>query len=118
MLQINGAVRTFILWFTLFLAWSTYVLWHYGADIVKFIFSNSNLFAFDLAMRSVQSTLMPSGVVTFLVVLLVMTAGAVLSTLTLMCCSLLYGLSSSVLMAGNWLLRRAGLVRTPESTSL
>lgn len=90
MLTLNGAVRTFIIWLTLCFAWSAIVLWQFGPDIVKTIMSHSHLFAWDLATRMVQGDMMPPGVITLLLVLLVLTAGCVLSGLTLACWNLFF----------------------------
>ncbi|WP_243207493.1 MULTISPECIES: hypothetical protein [unclassified Pantoea] len=85
MLTLSGAARTFIVWLTLFFAWSAIVLWQFGPDIVKTIMSHSQLFAWDLTTRMVQGDMMPPGIITLLLVLLVLTAGCVLSALTLAC---------------------------------
>ena len=58
-------------------------LWHCGADIARFIMSDSNLFVYDLAMRTLQGDMMPPGVITALLVLSVLAAGSLLATVTL-----------------------------------
>ncbi|WP_261643064.1 hypothetical protein [Erwinia mallotivora] len=112
MFTFNGAARTLILWFTLFFTWSACLLWQYGSDIVKVIMSDSHLFAYDLALRMTQNDLMPPGVITALVVLIVLSAGAVLSALTLACWNLFFVVCGIPLMAGYWFLRRTGLINT------
>ncbi|MGE9553661.1 hypothetical protein ACQPT2_21290 [Erwinia amylovora] len=118
MLTLNGAARTLILWFTLFFTWSACLLWQYGPDIVKVIMSDSHLFAYDLALRTAQHDLMPPGVITALLVLIVLSAGAVLSALTLACWNLFFLACGIPLMAGYWLFRRTGLINTPSSVTL
>ena len=118
MLTLNGAARTFVVWLILCFAWSAIVLWQSGPDIVKTIMSYSQLFTWDLATRMVQGDMMPPGVITLLLVLLVMTAGCVLSGLTLACWNLFIFACAIPVMAGIWLLRRAGLIRTPTSVTL
>lgn len=106
MLTFTGAARTLIVWFTLFFAWSALVLWQFGPDIVKTIMTESHLFAFDLATRTMQGDMMPPGIITALLVLLVLTAGGVLSALTIVCWNLLCFICGLPLMAGVWLQRR------------
>ncbi len=118
MLTLNGAVRTIILWFSLFFAWSAYLLWQYGPEIVKVIMSDSHLFAYDLGLRMMQHDLMPPGVITVLLVLIVLSAGGVLAALTLACWNLLFFTCGIPLLAGHWLLRRSGFIRTPSSRIL
>ncbi|WP_397324825.1 hypothetical protein [Pantoea agglomerans] len=118
MLTLSGAARTFIIWLALFFAWSAVVLWQFGPDIVKNIMSHSHLFARDLAIRTVQGDMMPPGVITLLLVLLVLTASCVLSALTLACWNLLIFTCAIPVMAGVWLLRRTGLIRIPASVTL
>ncbi|TQC69981.1 hypothetical protein [Pantoea dispersa] len=118
MLTFNGAARTLIVWTTLFFAWSALVLWQFGPDIVKTIMTESNLFAFDLATRTMQGNMMPPGVITALLVLLVLTAGSVLSALTLACWNLLFFACGLPLMAGHWLQRRTGHNHTPALRTL
>ncbi|MGC0796151.1 hypothetical protein WKH63_21615 [Pantoea agglomerans] len=118
MLTLNGAARTFVIWLTLCFAWSAIVLWQFGPDIVKTIMSHSHLFAWDLATRMVQGDMMPPGVITLLLVLLVMTAGCVLSALTLACWNLIIFTCAIPVGASVWLLRRAGLIRPPASVTL
>lgn len=88
MLQNPGAVRTLIAWFTLFFAWSASVLWFQGVALMKFMMSNSSLFAYDFALRS-TGTLLPDGIPLMLLALLVLASGAVLSTGSLVAVSLL-----------------------------
>lgn len=118
MLTLSCAARTFIIWLTLFFAWSAIVLLQFGPDIVKTIMSHSHLFAWDLATRMVQGDMMPPGIITLLLVLLVLTAGCVLSALTLACWNLFIFTCPIPVMAGVWLLRRTGLIRTPASVTL
>ncbi|WP_336749835.1 hypothetical protein [Pantoea vagans] len=118
MLPLNGAARTFVIWLTLCFAWSAIVLWQFGPDIVKTIMSHSQLFAWDLATRMVQGDMMPPGVITLLLFLLVMTAGCVLSALTLVCWNLAIFACWIPVISGFWLLRRTGLIRTPASVTL
>ena len=118
MLTFTGAARTLIVWFTLFFAWSAVVLWQFGPDIVRTIMTESHLFAFDLASRMVQNDMVPPGIITALLILLVLTAGGVLSSLTMVCWNLLCFTCGLPLMAGVWLLRRTGLIRTPASVTL
>ncbi|MDF7662751.1 hypothetical protein PUG81_27660 [Erwiniaceae bacterium L1_54_6] len=87
MLQNHGAVRTLIAWFTLFFAWSASVLWFHGVMLMKFMMSNSSLFAYDLALRSTGS-LLPDGI-PLLLTFMVLAAGAVLATGSLAAVSLL-----------------------------
>lgn len=82
MLQINGAVRTLIAWFTLFFVWSAYVLWFHGINLMKFTMSSSSLFAYDLSLNTAQN-LPQSGVLVIVLTLLVLAAGAVLASTTL-----------------------------------
>jgi len=82
MLQINGAVRTLIAWFTLFFVWSAFVLWFHGITLIKFIMSTSSLFTYDLAIHSAEN-LPQSGVPVLLLTLTVLAAGAVLASTTL-----------------------------------
>ncbi|MBP2200600.1 hypothetical protein [Pantoea cypripedii] len=88
MLQNHGAVRTLIAWFTLFFAWSASVLWFHGVMLMKFMMSNSSLFAYDLALRS-TGTLLPDGIPLLLLTFMVLAAGAVLATGSLAAVSLL-----------------------------
>lgn len=118
MLPLNGAARTFVIWLTLCFAWGAIVLWQFGPDIVKTIMSHSHLFVWDLATRMAQGGMMPSGIITLLLFLLVMTAGCVLSALTLVCWNLFVFTCAIPVMASVWLLRRAGLIRTPASITL
>lgn len=118
MLTLSGAARTFIIWLTLFFAWSAIVLLQFGPDIVKTIMSHSHLFAWDLATRMVQGDMMPPGIITLLLVLLVLTAGCVLSALTLACWNLFIFTCAIPVMAGVWQLSRTGLIRTPASVTL
>ncbi|MGC0946829.1 hypothetical protein WKH55_20520 [Pantoea agglomerans] len=118
MLTLSGAARTFIVWLTLFFAWSAIVLWQFGPDIVKTIMSHSQLFAWDLTTRMVQGDMMPPGIITLLLFLLVLTAGCVMSALTLACWNLAIFTCGIPVIAGFWLLRRTGLIRTPASVTL
>lgn len=118
MLTFHGAVRTFILWFTLFFAWSAYLLWQYGPDIVKVIMSESHLFAYDLTLRMTQHDLIPPGIITVLLVLTVAAAGGVLAALTLACWNLLFFACGAPLLAGHWLLRRMRSISPPPSGNL
>ncbi|NIF03496.1 hypothetical protein F3J38_26195 [Pantoea sp. Acro-805] len=111
MLTFSGAARTLIVWFTLFFAWSAVVLWQFGPDIVKTIMTESHLFAFDLASRMVQSDMVPPGIITALLVLMVLAAGGVLSALTIVCWNLLCFICCLPLMAGVWLQRCKVLTR-------
>lgn len=118
MLTLSGAARTFIIWLTLFFAWSALVLWQFGPDIVRTLMAHSQLYAYDLATRTMQAGMMPPGIITALLVLLVLTAGCVLSALTLACWNLVIFACCLPVMAGLWLLRRAGLIRTPAPGTL
>ncbi|KAA8669035.1 hypothetical protein [Pantoea dispersa] len=118
MLTFNGAARTLIVWTTLFFAWSALVLWQFGPDIVRTLMTHSQLYAYDLATRTMQGNMMPPGVITALLVLLVLTAGGVLSALTLACWNLLFLACGLPLMAGHWLMRRTGHNRTPALRTL
>lgn len=118
MLTFSGAARTLIVWFTLFFAWSAVVLWQFGPDIVRTLMTHSQLYTYDLATRTMQGDMMPPGVITALLVLLVLTAGSVLSALTLACWNLLFFACGLPLMAGHWLLRRTGHNRTPALRTL
>lgn len=115
MLTFNGAARTLIVWITLFFAWSALVLWHFGPDIVKTLMAHSQLYPYDLATRMTQGDMMPPGVITALLVLVVLTAGCVLSSLTLACWNLVIFACCMPVMAGLWLLRRTGLIRIPAA---
>ena len=106
MLTFSGAARTLIVWFTLFFAWSAVVLWQFGPDIVRTLMTHSQLYTYDLATRMMQGDMMPPGVITALLVLLVLTAGGVLSSLTMVCWNLLCFICGLPLMAGVWLQRR------------
>lgn len=88
MLQINGAVRTLIAWFTLFFVWSAYVLWFHGVALMKFIMSTSSLFIYDLSIHT-QGNLPQSGVPFLLLTLIVLAAGATLASATLFIASVL-----------------------------
>ncbi|PQK95188.1 hypothetical protein CG435_22165 [Pantoea ananatis] len=120
MLQFKGAVRTAITWFTLFLFWSAFILWRYGMQLHHYIASHSNLFAYELAVRTLQSDMMPQGMSPFLTALLTLTAGAVLSVLTLLGWNLILFACCRCLpvMAGEWLLRRTGLIRAEAKASV
>lgn len=83
MLTFNGAARTLIVWLTLFCVFSAGVLLQYGTLLVKFLMSHSSFYAWDLAMRMTQGDMMPAGVITALLVLIVLAAGSVLATATL-----------------------------------
>jgi len=82
MLQINGAVRTQIAWFTLFFIWSAYVLWFHGIALMKFIMSTSSLFIYDLSLHT-PGNLFQSGVPVLQLTLIVLAAGAALASATL-----------------------------------
>lgn len=88
MLQINGAVRTLIAWFTLFFVWSAFVLWFHGITLTKFIMSTSSLFTYDLAIHTAEN-LPQSGVPALLLTLTVLAAGAVLASTTLVIASVI-----------------------------
>ncbi len=118
MLTFTGAARTLIVWFTLFFAWSAVVLWQFGPDIVKTIMTESHLFAFDLASRMVQNDMVPPGIITALLILLVLTAGGVLSSLTIVFWNLLCFTCGLPLMAGVWLQRRKFLSRPAVTGTL
>ncbi|KHE00971.1 hypothetical protein NL54_13110 [Pantoea stewartii] len=111
MLQFNGAPRTLITWFTFFLAWSALVLCQFGQPVIQYIMSHSDFFAYDLAMRSTQNGLTPQGMIPFLMALLTLTAGAVLSVLTLLCWNVLFAVCGIPALAVCWLLKRAGFIR-------
>ncbi|PWK94329.1 hypothetical protein C7431_11166 [Pantoea allii] len=111
MLQFNGAVRTAITWFTLFLSWSAFLLWRYGMQLHQFITSHSNLFTYELAVRTLQSDMMPQGIIPFLMALLTLTAGAVLSVLTLLCWNIGFFACARSVLAGERLMKRTGLIR-------
>ncbi|WP_210510685.1 hypothetical protein [Pantoea ananatis] len=111
MLQFKGAVRTAITWFTLFLFWSAFILWRYGMQLHHYIASHSNLFAYELAVRTLQSDMMPQGMIPFLMALLTLTAGAVLSVLTLLCWNIGFFACTRSVLAGERLLKRTGLIR-------
>ncbi|MFL6615358.1 hypothetical protein SB912_19130 [Pantoea sp. SIMBA_072] len=83
MLTSNGAARTLIAWFTLFLVYSACVLLHYGTPLVKLLMTQSSFYAWDLAMRTTQGDMMPAGVITALLVLSVLAAGSLLATASL-----------------------------------
>lgn len=110
MLQFNGAPRTLITWFTFFLAWSALVLCQFGQPMIQYIMSHSDFFAYDLAMRSTQNGLTPQGMIPLLMTLMTLTAGAVLSVLTLLSWNLILFACCLPVMAGEWLLRRTGLI--------
>lgn len=111
MLQLSGVVRTAVTWFTLFLAWSALVLCQYGQPMIQFIMTHSDFFTYDLAMRSTQNGLMSEGMIAFLMALLTLTAGAVLSVLTLLCWNIFFAACGLPVLAGCWLLKRTGFIR-------
>lgn len=82
MLQINGAVRTLIAWFTLFFLWSAFVLWFHGITLMKFIMSTSSLFTYERAIHT-AGNLFEGGTPILLLTLTVLAAGAVLASTTL-----------------------------------
>lgn len=88
MLHKHAAVRTLIAWFTLFLAWSALVLWFQGMALMQFIMRHSNLFAYDFALHS-TAHLFPAGVPLMLLTFLVLTAGAMMASVTVMVVSLI-----------------------------
>lgn len=118
MLQFNGVLRTAVTWFTLFLAWSALILWHFGMQLHQYIMSDSTLFTYELAVRTAQSDMMPQGMIPFLMALLTLTAGAVLSVLTLLSWNLILFSCCLPVMAGEWLLRRTGLIRSEATASV
>jgi len=111
MLQFNGAPRTLITWFAFFLAWSAFVLCQFGQPMIQYIMSHSDFFAYDVAMRSTQDGLTPQGMIPFLMALLTLTAGAVLSVLTLLCWNVLFAVCGIPALAVCWLLKRIGFIR-------
>lgn len=106
MLQLHGAVRTLIVWFTLLLTWSAYVMWCYGTPVLKYILSESGLFAFYNALSTVTTGLMPPGLITVLLLLIVLAIGGVLSTLTLVAWSLFVDACAVSLRVVQWLRER------------
>lgn len=118
MLQLHGAVRTLIVWFTLLLTWSAYVMWCYGTDILKYILSESGLFAFYNALSTATPALMPPGLITVLLLLMVLAIGGMLSTLTLVGWSLFVNACSVPFMAMQWLRGRSGHARASADAAL
>lgn len=89
MLQSTGAARTVLSWLTLFFTWSAFLLWQHGGTLMQVIMTQSNLFAYDLARRMAGDGMMPPGVITVLVILLVLAGGSLLASASLLAVSLL-----------------------------
>ncbi|MEJ1268983.1 hypothetical protein WDV93_24880 [Pantoea ananatis] len=85
--------------------------------MIQYIMSHSDFFAYDVAMRSTQAGLTPQGMIPFLMALLTLTAGAVLSVLTLLSWNLIFFACGLPVLTGSWLLRRTGLISAKGKVS-
>lgn len=76
------SARGLMAWFTLFFIWSAFVLWYHGVALLQFIMHDSYLYAYSLALHPNSNTLLPDALPVVLLIMLVLAAGAFLSSVT------------------------------------